>query len=80
MRSNAIGKRFSALKQAKEYGGEFVFHSLRKTVASLLKDAEVPEFVAADLLGHEIGTMTYGLYARGVGLEVKRAALAKLSY
>ena len=47
---------------------------------TLKKDADVSEHIAADLLGHEITTMTYGLYARGVGLEVKREALAKLKY
>ena len=53
---------------------------IRKTVITLLREAGVPEHVTADLVGHEIPTMTYGLYAGGVSLQVKADALAKLAY
>ncbi|MCH8112248.1 MAG: tyrosine-type recombinase/integrase [Proteobacteria bacterium] len=62
------------------FGPELVFHSVRKTVATILENAGVPENVSADILGHEKTTMTYGLYSGGVSLEVKRKALAKLKY
>jgi len=62
------------------HGPELVFHSIRKTVATLLENAGVPENVSADILGHEKNTMTYGLYSGGSSLSVKAKALAKLSY
>ena len=62
------------------FGPELVFHSVRKTVATILENAGVPENVSADILGHEKTTMTYGLYSGGVSLEVKRKALAKMKY
>ena len=79
-RSGAIGKRFSKLKTDLGFGREYVFHSLRKTVATILENALVPENVSADILGHEKTTMTYGVYSGGASLEVKRKELAKLEY
>jgi integrase len=79
-RSNAIGKRFGRLKAAAGYGDGHVFHSIRKTVVTLLENAGVSENVAADIVGHEKPRITYGLYSAGASLEVKRAALAKLRY
>lgn len=65
-RSNAIGKQFGRLKKELGYGPDYVFHSLRKGVATQLEANEVPENVAARLLGHEFRTMTYGLYSGGM--------------
>ena len=79
-RSNNVGKRFGRLKTELGFGPDFVFHSLRKTVATILENAGIPENVSADILGHEKTTMTYGLYSGGVSLAVKRKALAKLKY
>jgi integrase len=79
-RSNAIGKRFGRLKSAKGFGSQFVFHSIRKTVVTILENAGVPENIVADLVGHEKKTITFGLYSGGVSLAVKREALAKLAY
>lgn len=79
-RSNAIGKRFGRLKADTGYGPEHVFHSVRKTVATLLENAGVPEGVAADIIGHDKPTLTYGVYSGGASLTVKRQALEKLEY
>ena len=79
-RSNAIGKRFGRLKTKLGFGPERVFHSIRKTVVTMLENAGVPENVVADIVGHEKNTMTYGLYSGGLSLAVKREALAKLAY
>jgi len=79
-RSNAIGKRFGRLKTALGFGDRHVFHSIRKTVATLLENAGVPENVASDILGHEKPTMTYGLYSGGNALEVMREALRRIDY
>jgi integrase len=79
-RSNAIGKRFGHLKTDLGFGSPFVFHSIRKTVVTILENAGVAENVVADIVGHEKTTMTYGLYSGGVSVAVKRDALAKLAY
>lgn len=79
-RSNAIGKRFGRLKAAQGFGPTHTFHSFRSTVATLLENAGVLENVAADILGHEKGTMSYGLYSGGASLETKREALERINY
>ena len=57
-----------------------LFHSIRKTVVTLLDNAGVSENVAADIVGHDKPRITYGLYSGAASLEVKRAALEKLRY
>ena len=79
-RSNAVGKRFGRLKNDLEFGSQHVFHSIRKTVVTILENAGVAENVVADIVGHEKTTMTYGLYSGGVKLAVKSGALDKLTY
>lgn len=79
-RSNAIGKRFGRLKVALGFGEPHVFHSIRRTVTTLLDNAGVPENVAADIVGHDKPTMTYGLYSGGSSLVTKRKALEKIGY
>jgi integrase len=79
-RSNAIGKRFGRMKTALGFGSQEVFHSLRGTLVTALENAGVSENLAADIVGHEKPRITYGLYSGGASLEVKAAALAKVSY
>ncbi len=79
-RSNAIGKRFGSMKTRMGFDGTQVFHSIRKTVATLLENAGVPENVAADIIGHDKPTITYGMYSGGADLKTKRAALRKITY
>lgn len=79
-RSNAIGKRFGRLKNGLGFGSEHVFHSLRKTVATLLENAHVPEGTSSDILGHKKKTLTYGLYSGGARFENKRDAVELLAY
>jgi hypothetical protein len=55
-------------------------HSIRKAMARLLENADVPENVSADILGHDKSTMTYGLYSGGTSLKTKREANEKLRY
>ncbi|NOX52014.1 MAG: tyrosine-type recombinase/integrase [Gammaproteobacteria bacterium] len=79
-RSPAIGKRFGRLKTSFGYNERFVFHSIRKTVVTQLDHAGIRENVTADIVGHDIPTMTYGLYSGGSSLAVKAEAIALLSY
>ncbi|MCV2351994.1 tyrosine-type recombinase/integrase [Paucibacter sp. Y2R2-4] len=80
IRSDPLSKRFGKLKESLEFGKAHSFHSIRKTVATLLEQAGVPEGVAADILGHEKKTMTYGLYSGGSSIQAKRDALEKVRY
>lgn len=79
-RSTGVGKRFGRLKSREGFGPVHVFHSVRKTVSTLLENAGVSENVAADILGHEKPRITYGLYSGGSCLEVKREAINRISY
>ena len=79
-RSNAIGKRVGRLKASLGYGSGHVFHSLRKTLVTLLEDAGVSENLAADIVGHEKPRITYGLYSGGASLATKAEALELVAY
>jgi integrase len=79
-RSNAIGKRFGRLKKAAGFGNQHVFHSIRKTLTTLLENAGVSENLAADIVGHEKPRITYGLYSGGASLNVKREAIERVRY
>ncbi|MFD2190013.1 tyrosine-type recombinase/integrase [Pistricoccus aurantiacus] len=79
-RSNAIGKRFGRLKARHGFGPTFVFHSIRKTVSTLLENAGVLENLTADIVGHEKPRITYGLYSGGHSLERKREAIELIHY
>lgn len=43
-------------------------HSFRHTVSTRLKDASVPEYQIADLIGHEDDSMTTGRYGKGTSV------------
>jgi integrase len=79
-RSNAIGKRFGRLKKKLGYDNRYVFHSIRKTFASRLEEAGVPELLAARLLGHEVKTISYGLYSSGSTFPQLRDAINQVRY
>jgi len=79
-RSNAIGKRFGHMKTGQGFGKGHVFHCFRNTVATQLENAGVTEGVAADIVGHEKKTMTYGLYSGGTSAKIKLDAVKKIKY
>ena len=79
-RADAVGKRFGRLKTNLGFTGVHVFHSIRKTVVTILENEGVTENVTADIVGHEKPRITYGLYSGGATLDVKREALNKVSY
>ena len=81
MRTDALGKRFGRAKKKLGFDKRYVFHSIRKTVATLLEQADVPENVCCDIVGHEkSATLSYGLYSGGTSLEQKRSAIEKINY
>lgn len=78
LRTDALGKRFGRLKDSLGFGPELVFHSIRKSFTTFMEQAEVPEGVTADIVGHEKQTITYGLYSGGTSNQQKLDAILKL--
>jgi integrase len=52
-RSAPLSRRFRRLRDALGFTPGHVFHSIRKTVATQLEDAQCSEGIAADILGHD---------------------------
>ncbi len=80
-RENAVGKRFGRLKSEVLPDGKDrrkCYHSIRKFVTTALEQAGIPEGVAADLVGHEKQTITYGVYSGGSALTQIAQAVAVL--
>ena len=57
-----------------------MFHSFRKTVVTLLEQACISENLAADIMGHEMPRIIYGLYSGGSSLEQKLKAINLINY
>lgn len=49
-------------------------------MVTLSENAGVKENVAADIIGHDKPTLTYGLYSGGNSMAVKLLAIEKLNY
>ena len=80
-RADVLGKRFGRLAHNDcKLSSSKVFHSFRNTVATKLEGAGVPENIAADIVGHEKPTITYGLYSGGSSVMQRLDAIAKISY
>lgn len=80
-RTDALGKRFGRTKTKLGFDERYVFHSIRKTVATLLEQADVPENITCDIVGHEkSATLSYGLYSGGTSLQQKRSAIELINY
>lgn len=79
-RSDALSKKFGRIKTKLGFGREYVFHSIRKTVATKLEQAGIQENIAADILGHEKPNITYGLYSGGASMEQKQEAIEAIKF
>jgi hypothetical protein len=44
-------------------------------VATALEEADISEVIAARILGHEVRSLSYGVYSSGVSNKVKLEAL-----
>jgi integrase len=80
VRSDPLSKKFGRLKESLGFGPGHVFHSIRKTMATMLEQAGVAEGTAADILGHEKKTLSYGLYSSGTSMAQKLEAMTKVRY
>ena len=75
-----LAKRFGKLKTRLGYPKGQDFHSIRKTVITMLTRADVRTTTIQDIVGHERKGMTEGVYYEGATLEAKAEAIALLSY
>lgn len=56
------------------------FHSFRHTVATVWKDLDIPEYMAAELLGHTVTSMTYGRYGKRAHVEKLLPIIEQLQF
>lgn len=64
-----------ALREATgEHRRELVFHSLRHSLSTLLKEAGTREAYAQAIIGHSSGTITYDRYGSGASISVGKLA------
>ena len=80
-RADVLGKRYGRLvRNDCKLPSTKVFHCFRNTVATRLESAGVPENIAADIVGHDKATMTYGLYSGGTSTQQKFDAVKSIEY
>jgi len=56
---------------------DLVLHSLRHTMATMMKQAGVDESIAGDVLGHSSQSITFGLYGKAKSVTLMAEALNK---
>jgi integrase len=74
-RSDPISKRFGRLKKRMGFENDKVFHSIRKTAATILEREGVAPLTIMSILGHARGTVTFDVYAKGPTVEQMQKAL-----
>ncbi|SHI35495.1 MULTISPECIES: tyrosine-type recombinase/integrase [Pseudomonas] len=79
-RLDACSKRFGRLKTALDFDDSYVFHSIRKTTATLLHQAGADPLMIPAILGHEVGHISFDIYSKGPSLEQKTEAIELLKY
>lgn len=80
-RADVLGKRYGRLvRNDCLLPPTKVFHCFRNTVATKLESAGVPENIAADIVGHDKATMTYGLYSGGTSTQQKYEAIKLIEF
>jgi integrase len=79
-RGDALGKRFTRLKRSLGFSDRYAFHSWHGTVITMLERAGVPDGTVQDIVGHERSTLTGSIYSGKSTLDMRRDALAKLTY
>lgn len=80
-RADVLGKRYGRLvRNDCLLPPTKVFHCFRNTVATKLENAGIAENIAADIVGHDKATMTYGLYSGGTSAQQKLEAVKAIKY
>jgi integrase len=76
--SHTIGKDLNRHITNMGFGPKKTFHSIRKYVATCFENNGVEELIAARILGHNLKTMSYGLYSGGADVDRLRPAIEEL--
>jgi integrase len=79
-RFDGISKKFGRLKKSHGFSEEYSFHSIRKTTATQLHQANVSVIITPFILGHETNTITYDLYSNGPSLEQMIEAIKLIDF
>lgn len=80
LRLSALSQRFTKLKRSTGFSDRHVFHSFRKTTATLLQQADVPPLVIPFILGHDVGHITFDVYSNGPTFAQKQEAIRSLNF
>ncbi|MGS8279585.1 tyrosine-type recombinase/integrase [Pseudomonas aeruginosa] len=83
VKSKDLGNDFSQFKTRHGFDKKCVFHSVRKTVITLLERADVKNLVVMSLVGHEPGgslNITFDRYSEGPTPKAKLAAIKNINY
>ena len=78
--SHTIGKDINRQIRGLGFGHDKTFHSIRKYVATCFENNGVDELIASRILGHNLKTMSYGLYSGGQDPENLRPAVEELNW
>lgn len=80
LRLNALSQRFTKLKRQEGFSDRHVFHSLRKTTATMLQQAGVSPLTIPFILGHDVGNITFDVYSSGPSFDQKMEAITALDF
>ncbi|WPO30861.1 tyrosine-type recombinase/integrase [Pseudomonas sp. BO3-4] len=83
VKSKDLGNDFSQFKTRHGFDKKCVFHSVRKTVITLLERADVKNLVVMSLVGHEPGgslNITFDRYSEGPTPKAKLEAIKNITY
>lgn len=80
VRSDSLSKAFGRLKTAMGFSGKHVFHSLRMTAITKMLRADVPGPTVANIVGHEVGLVTFDVYHQGASPQQKLDAINALCF
>lgn len=79
--SGDAGKEFGRFKRSRGFESrQKAFHSFRKNVVGQLQSAGVPQHEVAELVGHAIKGLTFGVYGKGQGIKRMAEIVELLEY
>ena len=76
--SQNVGRSINRKIRGLGFGPEKTVHCIRRYVATQLESNGVEELSASRILGHNLKTMSYGLYSSGQDVETLRSAVERL--
>jgi integrase len=79
-RSHNISKRFGRYKTKLGFGKEQDFHSLRRTFATALENAGVPESTISQLMGHKKQSISLYLYSGGLEFTRLQQEIERINF